>query len=334
MLREVWKYRVPSYLVIVKLNSRIYINSEYDIIWAVAFCIIGDIMNTIANIFKQAREAGSQPVSFEIFPPKGEMNVDAAREVVSQLSQLAPDFISVTYSAGGSGNKRATSDIASMIQGEFDVPSIAHLTCAGASKESIAAAVDDMKGKGIANVLALRGDLPEGCELSDFRFAKDLIPVLADAGFCVGAAAYPEGHIDCDSLRLNVEHLKQKQDAGASFFVSQLFFDNDCFYRFREDAERAGVTLPITAGIMPFMSKQQIQRMVFMCGASLPSPIIKLLARFEGDPQSLRQAGIEYACRQLTDLQEHGVDGLHVYTMNKPEVARAAACALKVALVR
>ena len=174
----------------------------------------------------------------------------------------------------------------------------------------------------------------EGCELSDFRFAKDLIPVLADAGFCVGAAAYPEGHIDCDSLRLNVEHLKQKQDAGASFFVSQLFFDNDCFYRFREDAERAGVTLPITAGIMPFMSKQQIQRMVFMCGASLPSPIIKLLARFEGDPQSLRQAGIEYACRQLTDLQEHGVDGLHVYTMNKPEVARAAACALKVALVR
>ncbi len=291
-------------------------------------------MNTINNIFKKAREAGSQPVSFEIFPPKGEMNVENARSVVSQLSQLQPDFISVTYSAGGSGNKQATADIASMIQEEFSVPSIAHLTCAGASEESIAIAIEDMKSKGISNVLALRGDLPEGIELTSFRFAKDLIPVLADAGFCVGAAAYPEGHIDCDSLRLNIEHLKQKQDAGAEFFVSQLFFENDCFYRFREDAERAGVDRPITAGIMPFMSKQQIQRMVFMCGASLPSPIIKLLARYENDAESLRQAGIEYACRQLTDLQEHGVDGLHVYTMNNPSVARAASCALKVALVR
>ncbi len=291
------------------------------------------IMNTITDIFTQARNSGKQPVSFEIFPPKGEMNVEGAREVVAPLSQLAPDFISVTYSAGGSGNKRATADIASMIQNEYGVPSIAHLTCAGASKKSIEAAISDMKSKGIANVLALRGDLPDGCELSDFHYAKDLIPVLADAGFCVGAAAYPEGHIDCDSLRLNIEHLKQKQEAGASFFVSQLFFDNEYFYRFREDAAAAGVTRPITAGIMPFMSKQQIQRMVFMCGASLPSPIIKLLARYENDPESLRQAGVEYACRQLTDLQEHGVDGVHVYTMNKPEVARAASCALKVALV-
>lgn len=291
-------------------------------------------MNTIHNIFQQASKAGSQPISFEIFPPKGELNIESARDVVSQLSQLQPDFISVTYSAGGTGNKHATADIAAMIQDEFSIPSIAHLTCAGASEESIAAAIEDMKSKGISNVLALRGDLPAGAELTSFRFAKDLIPVLADAGFCVGAAAYPEGHIDCDSLRLNIDHLKQKQDAGASFFVSQLFFENDCFYRFREDAQRAGVDRPITAGIMPFMSKQQIQRMVFMCGASLPSPIIKLLARYEHDPESLSQAGIEYACRQLTDLQEHGVDGLHVYTMNKPAVARAAACALKVALVR
>lgn len=291
-------------------------------------------MNTIHNIFQQASKAGSQPISFEIFPPKGELNIESARDVVSQLSQLQPDFISVTYSAGGTGNKHATADIAAMIQDEFSIPSIAHLTCAGASEESIAAAIEDMKSKGISNVLALRGDLPDGTELTSFRFAKDLIPVLADAGFCVGAAAYPEGHIDCDSLRLNIDHLKQKQDAGASFFVSQLFFENDCFYRFREDAQRAGVDRPITAGIMPFMSKQQIQRMVFMCGASLPSPIIKLLARYEHDPESLSQAGIEYACRQLTDLQEHGVDGLHVYTMNKPAVARAAACALKVALVR
>ena len=288
----------------------------------------------VSDIFAGAAAAGRQPVSFEIFPPKGELSIDAAREVVSELATLKPDFISVTYSAGGSGNKGATAGIAEMIQNEFATPAVAHLTCAGASKESIAAAVADMKERGIKNVLALRGDLPEGYTPGEFLYAKDLIPVLADAGFCVGAAAYPEGHIDCDSMKCNIEHLKQKQDAGASFFVSQLFFENEYFYRFREAAAKGGITIPITAGIMPFMGKQQIQRMVFMCGASLPSPIIKLLARYENDPESLKQAGIEYACRQLTDLQDAGVDGLHVYSMNKPEIARAAMCALKVALVK
>ena len=295
--------------------------------------IKGSIMDTVENIFAQARQTGAQPVSFEIFPPKGELSMESARTIAQELAKLDPAFISVTYSAGGSGNKQATAEIAAMIQDDHGVPTVAHLTCAGASQQSISKAIADMKDRGIRNVLALRGDLPEGYEPGDFRYAKDLIPVLADAGFCVGAAAYPEGHIDCDSLRLNVEHLKQKQDAGASFLVTQLFFDNDCFYRFREGAEAAGITVPITAGIMPFMSKAQIQRMVFMCGASLPSPIIKLLARYEDDPASLRQAGIEYACRQLTDLQAHGVEGLHVYTMNNPEIARAASCALKVALV-
>lgn len=291
-------------------------------------------MTTVADIFTKAKAAGTQPVSFEIFPPKGELTMESAREVASDLSALAPDFISVTYSAGGSGNKRATADIAAMIQADFSVPSVAHLTCAGASEESIDEAIADMRARGIENVLALRGDVAKGQPTGPFRFAKDLIPKLTGAGFCVGAAAYPEGHIDCDSLRVDVDRLKQKQDAGASFFVTQLFFDNDLFYRFRERAVAAGITVPITCGIMPFLSKAQIQRMVFMCGASLPSPIIKLLARYEEDPASLRQAGIEYACRQLTSLQEHGVDGLHVYTMNRADVARACSCALKVALVR
>lgn len=286
-------------------------------------------MDTVENIFAQARQMGAQPVSFEIFPPKGELSMESARTIAQELAKLDPAFISVTYSAGGSGNKQATAEIAAMIQDDHDVPAVAHLTCAGASQQSISTAVADMKDRGIRNVLALRGDLPEGYEPGDFLYAKDLIPVLADAGFCVGAAAYPEGHIDCDSLRLNVEHLRQKQDAGASFLVTQLFFDNDCFYRFREGAEAAGITVPITAGIMPFMSKAQIQRMVFMCGASLPSPIIKLLAKYEDDPGSLRAAGIEYACAQLTDLQQHGADGLHVYTMNQPDIARACAGALR-----
>ena len=147
----------------------------------------------------------------------------------------------------------------------------------------------------------------------------------------MGAAAYPEGHIDCLDPRENIRHLRAKQDAGADFFITQLFFNNDDFYRFREAAESAGVAAPISCGIMPFLGKSQIQRMVFMCGASLPSPIIKLLARYEDDPASLRAAGIEYACKQLVDLEEHGADGLHVYTMNHPDIARACTEAIRCA---
>lgn len=179
---------------------------------------------------------------------------------------------------------------------------------------------------GVENILALRGDLPAGATeddkpASDYAYARDLIPELVDAGFCVGAAAYPEGHIACEDLNASVEYLKQKQDAGASFFVTQLFFDNECFYRFRELADKAGITVPITAGIMPFMGKSQISRMVFMCGASLPSPVIKILAKYENDPESLQAAGVDYAAHQLCDLKEHGADGLHLYTMNRPAIA-------------
>ena len=286
----------------------------------------------VDEIFRNARKTGIRPVSFEMFPPKGELTLERAREVAGKMVALAPDFISVTYSAGGSGNKGATAKIASMISHELDVPSVAHLTCISLTRTELAGKIADLHSAGVENVLALRGDVPEGAPTgpgcSEFRYAKDLIPELVSAGFCVGAAAYPEGHIECDDLDLSIERLKMKQDAGASFFVTQLFFDNEYFYRFRERAERAGITVPITAGIMPFMSKQQISRMVFMCGASLPSPVIKILARYEDDPDALRQAGIEYACRQLEDLDTDGVDGMHVYTMNRPSVARAAMSAL------
>lgn len=287
----------------------------------------------IDSIFTTARDTGRMPVSFEMFPPKGELTLDRAREAAGELCALAPDFISVTCSAGGGGNFGQTAAIASMIQDELGVSSVAHLTCMSLTREQLGARIADYRAAGVENVLALRGDRPQpgspafGAP-SDYAYAADIIPLLVEAGFCVGAAAYPEGHIECDDLELSVAHLKLKQDAGATFLVTQLFFDNECFYRFADLAEKAGITVPITCGIMPFMSRQQISRMVFMCGASLPSPVIKLLAKYEDDPVSFRQAGIDYACRQLTDLAEHGVDGCHVYTMNRVDVARAATEAL------
>lgn len=281
---------------------------------------------TVADVFA----AQKAPVSFEIFPPKGDLTLETARTMAAELAALDPSFISVTCSAGGSGNAQATPAIAAMIADEFNVSTVAHLTCINSTPETIADAVSDMRERGIKNVLALRGDLVAGREPSEaFRYAKDLIPLMAEAGFCVGAAAYPEGHIACESDAASIEHLKMKQDAGASFFVTQLCFDNERIYRFIEAAERAGITVPITHGIMPFLSKEQISRMVFLCGASLPSAIIKLLAKYEGDAESLKRAGIEYACSQLVDLAEHGVDGLHVYCMNKPEVARETMAAVR-----
>ena len=284
-------------------------------------------MRTVSEIFV----TDEMPISFEIFPPKGELTYEQAFDVASGLAPLDPSFISVTCSAGGSGNSDKTNIVAEMIQQEFDIPSVAHVTCINKDPESLKETISDLKSRGIETVLALRGDLPADAAYeasSHYPHASDLITPLADSGFCVGAAAYPEGHIDNLNLKDDVNHLKVKQDAGASFFVTQLFFLNDLFYRFRELAESSGITVPITCGIMPFLSKSQLSRMVFMCGASLPSPIIKLLARYEDDEESLRKAGIEYACEQLVDLADHGVDGLHVYTMNQVPIAQAAMQAL------
>ncbi len=283
----------------------------------------------VDEIFKQAKTLGETPFSFEMFPPKGELTLDRAREVAGGLAELKPSFISVTCSAGGSGNGATTAPIAGMIADELGTPAVAHLTCVGRTRADVAEKIAEYRAAGVENVLALRGDLPKtedgSVPASDYAYAKDLIPELVEAGFCVGAAAYPEGHITCDNLELSVQHLKQKQDAGASFFVTQLFFDNECFYRFRELADRAGITVPITAGIMPFMGKSQISRMVFMCGASLPSPVIKILAKYEDDPESLKAAGVEYAASQLEDLKAHGAEGLHLYTMNRPSIAATIA---------
>lgn len=291
-------------------------------------------MDSTASTFAPSRVAdlfavNAQPLSFEMFPPKGDLSEEEAAHVTAELSALQPAFISVTCSAGGSGNGEATTRIASMIQTSCSTTSVAHLTCQGLTREALNEKIAAFKEAGIRNVLALRGDPRPDLAPGDFASSTDLIPVLVEAGFCVGAAAYPEGHISCTDLDSDIAFLRAKQEAGASFLVTQLFFDNDDFYRFRDKAARAGVTAPITCGIMPFMSKSQVSRMIFMCGASLPSPIIRLLAKYEGDDEALRQAGVDYAAMQLRDLRDNDADGLHIYAMNRPEVARALAAAVR-----
>lgn len=287
-----------------------------------------------STTFEPARVAdlfapGRQPLSFEMFPPKGSLSDEEAARVTTELAGLEPSFISVTCSAGGSGNGAATTRIAKMIQDERQTTSVAHLTCQGLTRAALDQKISEFRAAGIKNVLALRGDPRPDLPAGDFSSSTELIPALVEAGFCVGAAAYPEGHIACTSLADDVAFLRAKQDAGASFLVTQLFFDNADFYRFRDLAAKAGVTAPVACGVMPFMSKAQVSRMIFMCGASLPSPIIRLLAKYEGDEEALRQAGVDYAATQLRDLRDNDADGLHVYAMNRPDVARALAAAIR-----
>ena len=274
--------------------------------------------------------AGGQTFSFEIFPPKGEMPLECAYAVASEMAADRPDWISVTYSAGGSGNSANTVPIAASIERDLGVTALAHLTCLGSTRADVDAYVAALDGAGIENVLALRGDRAPGREERDFAHASDLIAYLRgrDCDLCIGAACYPEGHVESPSEQESFESLYKKQEAGADYLVSQLFFDNEDFYRFREKCLRHRVRLPVVAGIMPFTSVRQIQRMAFTCGASIPAKVVKRLVLAGDDPADQARAGIEYACEQLVDLAANGVDGLHVYSMNKPGVAHAAREAL------
>jgi len=202
---------------------------------------------------------------------------------------------------------------------------MAHQTCVGAKKVDMEAALDEMTRQRITNILALRGDMPADSAdtTGDYRYAHELISEIKEhGGFTVGAACYPEGHIDCYDNKLNIEHLKIKEDCGADFFITQLFFNNNLFFDFLEQARAAGIKAPIIAGVMPIMSRTQIEKMIFMCGASLPSGIIKLLHRHRNSPGDMYKAGIEFAAKQLTELRDGGADGLHIYTMNRPDAAR------------
>lgn len=274
--------------------------------------------------------AERQTFSFEIFPPKGELSREAAYGIASEMAADRPDWISVTYSAGGSGNSANTVPIAASVEQNLGVTALAHLTCLGSPRADVDAYVAQLNESGVENVLALRGDRRPGCEVRDFAHASDLIAYLRDRGsdLCIGAACYPEGHVESATVEESFRSLRQKQEAGADYLVSQLFFNNEDFYRFREKCLRHRVRLPIVAGIMPFTSVKQIQRMAFTCGASIPAKVVKRLVLAGDDPADQARAGVEYACEQLCDLAANGVDGLHVYSMNKPAVAHAAREAL------
>lgn len=269
-------------------------------------------------------------LSFEVFPPKKDMPADTIYSTLDSLKALNPAFISVTYGAGGKKGDNITCKIASHIKNDLGIPSAAHLTCVSNTKEDIDIILDDLKANGIENILALRGDTnPERPPKNDFRYASELISYIKSRGdFSISAACYPECHVEAPDMITDIRHLKEKVDAGADHLMSQLFFDNGQFYSFLEKARIAGINVPIEAGIMPVINKAQIERMVSLCGASLPPKFARIMAKYENNPEALRDAGIAYAVDQIVDLISNGVDGIHLYTMNKPYVAEKIAAAV------
>ena len=261
--------------------------------------------------------------SLEVFPPKKTDSIDAIYSTLDGLKDVSPDFISVTYGAGGNVADNKTRSIAEIIKKDFGIESMAHLTCVSTSLSDAEKILDDFSGHGVENILALRGDIsPDRPPKNDFRYASDLVGFIKSyGGFGIGGACYPEGHTEADSFEADLEHLKIKVDSGVSFLISQLFFDNDFFFAFSERALKAGIDVPVSAGIMPVTNKRQIERMVTMCGASIPQDLARIMAKYSEDPESLTEAGIEYAWRQIEDLVRHGVRGIHLYTMNNPSVA-------------
>lgn len=262
--------------------------------------------------------------SFEIFPPKRDSSIETIYTTLEELKGLSPDFISVTFGAGGSANNSASIEIAKRIKEDYGIESAVHLPCINYSKDEIVNILGQLKDNQITNILALRGDInPDIPPKKDFKYASELIEFIKKYGdFDIAGACYPEGHMETENIVQDVLNLRKKVDAGAEHLISQLFFDNNYFYSFLERTQIAGIDVPIEAGIMPVTNKKQIERMVSMCGASLPPKFTKMIQRYEHSPEALRDAGIAYAIDQIVDLVSNNVDGIHLYTMNNAYVAR------------
>lgn len=266
-------------------------------------------------------------ISLEIFPPKPENPIDTIFKTIEELKDLDPDFISVTYGAGGS-SKAHTVQIANAIKNTYNIEALAHLTCISSTSGEIDDILDRLKADNVQNILALRGDYPAGSgftapEQPCYRYARDLVShIKAKGSFCIGAACYPEGHIECGNALQDLRNLKEKVDQGVDFLITQLFFDNELFYGFKEKLDILGVNIPISVGVMPVINKKQIERITKLCGATLTPRFRRILEKYEHDPEALKQAGIAYATEQIIDLISYGIDGIHLYTMNRPEIAR------------
>lgn len=279
---------------------------------------------------------GQRPVfSLEIFPPKKNSGVNTIYTTLDSLKTLSPDFISVTYGAGGNTADTSTVQIASHIKNKLGIEPLAHLTCVASTKEQVAQRIQQFKDAGIENVLALRGDInPDVPPANDFQHASDLAQVVKAAGFNVVGACYPEGHYENKTLEIDIDNLKYKIDAGVTHLITQLFFDNTLFYRFLDTAAARGVTLPVEAGIMPIVNTRQIERTVALSGASLPPKFTKMISKYDTDGEALFDAGVAYAVEQINDLLAHGVSGIHLYTMNNPKVAQMVYTGVRAALGR
>ena len=267
---------------------------------------------------------GKPTLSFEVFPPKVQDKYESVEKAAFEIARLKPSFMSVTYGAGG-GTSKYTVKIASELQKECGVNALAHLTCVSSTKAEVKTVLEQLKEQGIENVLALRGDIPkDGQVKTDYRYASQLIYDIKqfDPDICIGAACYPEGHVESVNKTVDIEHLKEKVEAGCDFVTTQMFFDNNILYNYLYRIREKGITVPVIAGIMPVTNVKQIERSCQMSGTYLPARFKAILDRFGDKPEAMKQAGIAYATEQIIDLIANHVNGIHVYSMNKPDVAR------------
>lgn len=264
---------------------------------------------------------GKPTLSFEVFPPKTEDKYESVETAALEIAKLKPAFMSVTYGAGG-GTSRYTVDIATSVKCQGVTP-LAHLTCVSSTREKVHSVLDELKANGIENVLALRGDIPaDGKVEKDYRYASELIAEIKSAGdFCIGAACYPEGHVESANKSADISHLKEKVEAGCDFVTTQMFFDNNILYNYLYRIREQGITVPVIAGIMPVTNAAQIKRILAMSGTYMPTRFKAIVDRFGDNPAAMKQAGIAYATEQIIDLIANHVNGIHIYSMNKPDVA-------------
>ena len=268
-------------------------------------------------------------LSFEVFPPKTESNYDSVKHATEEIAKLRPSFMSVTYGAGG-GTSKYTLDIARNIKERYGVPSLAHLTCVSSTRATVHKRIDDIRAAGIQNIMALRGDIPADMldadrSAWDYKHAIELVRELRETSpdFCIGGARSPEIHPESENQREDIRYLKEKVDAGCDFLTTQMFFDNNLLYNFLYKIREAGITVPIIPGVMPITNRNQVDRAIKLSGSFMPQRFKSLVDKFGGSPAAMKQAGIAYATDQIIDLFANGITNVHVYSMNKPDVAEA-----------